>query len=43
MDELITDNKSIFTLDQTKKEWTQGLYLGAIVTFVIMYVWLRVL
>ena len=37
------ENKTIFTLEQTKKEWTQGLYLGAIITFILRYIWFRIL
>ena len=30
-----------YSLEQVKKEWLQGLILGSIVTFIVMYVWFK--
>jgi len=41
MNQEIKNNQFEFTLNETKKEWKQGLYIGSIVTFIIVYIWFR--
>ncbi len=34
-------DKKLWTLDEVKREWSQGLFMGAFISFIVFYIWFR--